>query len=190
MKKQSIRLEDKFPAVTIQYVNSKVRKMSIIYGFTKHEADDFRQNLYLALIKSLERFDPKRGAKLETYLHMCANGYAKDYISKLRRPQKIVRTLIVLDAPVRRRAVDGDEEIPMVETIADETLTGQELADIRHDVKDVLARLDELPRKVCELIMDGVEKHEIPERLGISKTRFYGVVFPKLQADFKGLLDS
>ena len=190
MKKQTIRLEDKFPAVTIKYINSKVRKMSIIYGFKSHETEDFRQSLYLKLVKALENFDTNRGAKLETYLHCCVDNFAKDYISKLRRPQKIVRTLIVLDAPVRRRAVDGDEEIPMVETIADETLTGQELADIRHDVKIVLDHLDDLPRRICGLLMEGVEKHEIPKRLGISKTRFYGVVFPKLQADFKGLLES
>ena len=78
----------------------------------------------------------------------------------------------------------------MIETIPDETLSGQELSDIRHDVQSVLARLDDLPRRICELLMAGVEKRELPKRLGISKTRFYGVVFPQLQAEFKGLIES
>ena len=69
MNNDTIRLEDMFPAVTIKYVNSKVRKMTVIYGFTPHEAEDFRQSLFLRLIKSRDKFDPKRGAKLETFLH-------------------------------------------------------------------------------------------------------------------------
>ena len=190
MNNDTIRLEDMFPAVTIKYVNSKVRKMTVIYGFTPHEAEDFRQSLFLRLIKSRDKFDPKRGAKLETFLHCCVDNFAKDYITKLRRPQKIVRTVLVLDAPVRRNSIDGDEEVPMIETIPDETLSGQELSDIRHDVQSVLARLDELPRRMCELLMAGVEKRELPKRLGISKTRFYGVVFPRLQSEFKGLIES
>ncbi len=190
MNNDTIRLEDMFPAVTIKYVNSKVRKMTVIYGFTPHEAEDFCQSLYLRLVKARAKFDPKRGAKLETYLHLCVDSFAKDYITKLRRPQKIVRTVFVLDAPVRSSSVDGMEEIPMVETVADETMSGQELSDIRSDVMSVLARLDELSRRICELLMQGVEKNEIPKRVGISRTRFYGTVFPRLQAEFKGLLDS
>lgn len=190
MQKPEIKLEDTFPAHTIKYVNTKVRKMSIIYGFTPHEAEDFRQSLYLKLVKAIDQFDPKRGAKLATFLHCCVDNYAKDYITKLRRPQKIVRTVFVLDAPVRRCSVDGEEEVPMIETIPDETLSGQELSDIRHDVQSVLARLDDLPRRICELLMAGVEKRDIPKRLGISRTRFYAVVFPQLQAEFKGLIES
>ncbi len=190
MKKPEVRLEDTFPAVTIKYVNSKVRKMTIIYGFTPHEAEDFRQSMYLKLVKALDQFDPKRGAKLETFLHCCVDNFAKDYITKLRRPQKIVRTVFVLDAPVRRRSVDGEEEIPMIETIPDESMPGQMLSDIRSDVRSVLARLDDLPRRICEMLMAGVEKRELPKRLGISKTRFYGVVFPQLKAQLKDLLES
>ncbi|MBQ0032983.1 MAG: hypothetical protein KBT68_09320 [bacterium] len=193
MNKPAIKLEDVFSKNIIHYVNSKVRKTSLSCGFSIQEAEDFRQNLYLALLKAKDKFDPKRGTKMDSYLHLAINGYTKDYVTKLRCPKKVLRTLVILDEPMVDCDVwtgEEDDQGTRLDNIADERMNGQTLADIRSDIKNVIARLDDVSRKICILLMQGVKKHELPRRVGISKTRFYGVVFPKLQAEFKSLLDS
>ena len=114
-------------------------------------------------------------------------------MTKLRCPKKVLRTLVILDEPMVDCDVwtgEEDDQGTRLDNIADERMNGQTLADIRSDIKNVIARLDDVSRKICILLMQGVKKHELPRRVGISKTRFYGVVFPKLQAEFKSLLDS
>lgn len=187
---QEIKIGDVFPQKTIEYVNGTVHRTAARYGFDAHEEDDFRQNIFLALLKKMKNFDPTKGCSLETYLHMVVDGYAKDYVTKLRCPQKIVRTVLVLDAPVGEGDVGEGERSTMLDFVADERPNGQDLADQRADVKNVLARLDDQSRKICLMIMAGKELKEIYPALGISKTRFYARVFPDLQKVFKQLLES
>lgn len=190
--KKPIRLGEVFPDKTVEYVKGTARRTAARLGFSDEEKEDFEQNIFLCLLKKMKKYDSSRSS-LETYLHTCVDGYAKDYVTKLRCPQKIRKTLIVLDGPVGegRSLPEGEADTgTMLDFVADPNPNGQALADMRSDVKNVLARLDDLSRLICEMIMSGKELKEIYPALGISKTRFYGVVFPKVQVVFKRLLES
>ncbi len=184
----TIKLEDVFPEKTITYINKTVERTSVRMGFDAHEREDFRQNIYQMLLRKLPKYDSSRQCSLNTYLHLCIDGYVKDYITKLRRPQKIRRTLIVLDAPIHAEVSSSEgkgEELPLIDTVADPAPNAQMIADLRADVRYVLSRLDPVARRICELIMAGKARPEIYPKLGISKTRFYGMVFPQVKVLFK-----
>ncbi len=171
------------PEKTMAYIRLVAGRTAARFGFDEHEKEDFRQNLCLAVLRKIGKFDPKRGCALETYLHMCVDGYAKDYLSKLRRPQKVARVLVTLDAPLSCRGASGDDDggdapACLVDTVADATAGVDEALDVLLDVPGLLRWLDGVNLRIARLLMDGRLPKDIHVELGIPKTSFYKKVYP------------
>lgn len=187
MKKQSAP-HGQIPQETISYINQKAFAVSRMLGLGYQETEDLKQELMLGVWKRIGKFDPSKKMSLASYLHMRVDSVAANFI---RDRNRIKRTslLLVLDAPCGSAEEDGEDGVDgtMLDHIAAEGDPVRAL-QLKHDVAEILKKLDPKMRRVCEMLMAGDSIVEIARFLGCSRHNVYGSVFANLRNAFADVL--
>lgn len=121
--------------------NNFVRHIANEYLKSGLDFNDLMQEGNIAVIKALDTFNPKKGAKLSTYVYSCVKWSLKTYalmqnsdIKLTRKEKKLIKTLNLAKNDLFN-VKSGDEPSykEIVEYLNDESITEQELRKI--DIK-------------------------------------------------------
>jgi len=175
------------PAKTMKFIDVKVTATP---GLNDQDREDLRQNMYLAVIREREKFDPARHSSLEHFLESPAMSAWKKFFRDRARLKR-ARVVAVLDEPVRTgTGSDGlgvdTQAGTRLDFVADPNESRQDDADReidRSSFKSTLA--DPMMRSAYEMLIDEVPQKEIIRRLGITEAKFRFSLMPALKRAMK-----
>ena len=162
----------------VQIVKQKAGQLIGQVGFTESDREDLEQELMIYLLSRLSKFDASRGSR-ESFIRLRAADKVASIIQAQKREKRDYRRCTVsLDQEI----LDGEgRSIRMAETIAREDCLRNlgrtsrppaELQDLQIDLHEVMARLPEKHRALCEhLIRKTVI--EISEETGVHRNTVY-----------------
>ena len=152
-----------------------------------HQTEDLKQDMCVAAMKFLGKYDPERGMSAESYLYMKLDGWCTDFGTKTLKAKKNNLLVFTLDEPANEGGEASGEEagaMTKLDLVVDEGESALKLRDLKRDIAYVLSRLDEDDRKVLNLIyVDGMSLREVARTLGMAWSSFQ-CMFPKIQARF------
>lgn len=132
-------------------------------GFRPHEFEDLRQELFLAVMRSREKFNPDR-ASVATFLDRLLRNRCASLIRAQQMPKRDWRRNgPSLQQPLRGRSaaepidsslIDAFDERQVRSTTHRKQRTDEELAALQQDLNTVLASLPDDLRALAELLKD------------------------------------
>jgi RNA polymerase sigma-70 factor (ECF subfamily) len=156
-QKQQCELSD----YAIRHIRHRARQLARTEGFAAQDIEDIRQDLIVDLLERLPKFDPTK-ATLNTFAVRVVEGkirkLLRDHNCEKRDPRREECSL--------NECVDDGEggSVERIQTIAaDETdrwlgrqaRSDQETAELALDVEEVLKRLPDNLRRLCEFLKTG-----------------------------------
>jgi RNA polymerase sigma-70 factor (ECF subfamily) len=159
-------------------VRRKVATMLNWVGFTQLDAEDLEQELTLAVIQRLPKYDPTR-ARLSTYLSSVVRVAALAMIRRRRTAQRNHgRPPASLDAPrqpgrgrtLTRAQGTGQAQARRHLTVA--TRSEEDVVAMQHDMAIAVASLDPDLAEVCRDVMSGRRRQVCGEGLEQIRDRF------------------
>lgn len=146
----------------LQSLEKKIR--AIVNSFTKgkqislDDREDFRQELRISALKAIRKYNPNKGASIETYVGVVCENDMKDLMKKSNHP---IFQMIPLDD-----LEDYDEpvdDLDLEKTVLD-TISLQNMKD-----KIYASCKDETDISIVQLVMQGATNTLIGQMLGINK---------------------
>jgi DNA-directed RNA polymerase specialized sigma24 family protein len=153
--------------IATRCIRRKVAVMLGWVGFKKLDADDIAQDLAIAVIKQLPKYDPSR-ARLITFI---SNVVRVEALASIRRQRAAKRnhgrSPLSLDAPrpsgsgtLNRAQTTGQAQARRHRKIAARSDT--EMAAIQHDVAATVATLQPELASACQAVMFG-RRQQVPD---------------------------
>jgi len=156
----------------------KARQLVGKHGFTESDVDDITQDLLVAVLERLPKYDRGRGGMktfistiIDRHLALLIDGQSagcRDYHRTERSLDELVPG-------------EDDEPVTLGETIAEEDARSHrgldvrgrhERADLAMDIAMVLDRLDEADRQLC-ILLQGMSLAEVAAASGIARSHLY-----------------
>ena len=167
-----------FSDTVIRQVEYEVANVSKRYGLDFKTEEDLRQDLYLALIKRREKYDPKYGQNLNSYLYMVLKSAVKNWLTQQNRKKKSL-VEYTLDEPM------PEGEVSKVELVRKDE-SEERAADLRKAVREAVMLMEDGENKrIMKLFMKGWSKKRIRKALGYSESDFKRKILPKAIEDFQ-----
>lgn len=172
------------PTRTRHFIDYKVSETLHKGGINYQDSEDLRQEMCLAAVIASGRYDPSRGARIETLLEKAAmDGWKKFFRSRMQLKRSCLR--LTLDEPVKScTGYDGggsETEVGRkVDFLLDENEIGQLDADRRMDIEACLKRLNGIDREAFKLILDHTPFKDIPGILGTTEAKFRFGIVPRI----------
>ena len=175
------------------FIECKSRQLVGKCGLLQSDIKDIEQELYADLFRRIAKFNSDK-AKLTTFIqrvveHKIAN------ILRDRCSDKSVanRQCLSLDSTVQTDDSTG-REITLGDCISSDqferfcrgkTRNRQEERELIADVRQVIERLPEELRSVCECLLEGMSISEAARRAGIKRATFYQNIIEPLREAFR-----
>lgn len=130
---------------------------SEIYAYSNTDSDDLRQEGFLAFLKAIVSFEPKRGFRFSTFIEVCV----------VNR----IRTVLATASKRSLRTESIDDIIEADELSVDETpesiyLYKEFITELSSGIKSALSLTES---KVFDLYMKGLSYRSIAVKLGVSE---------------------
>ena len=169
------------PARTMKFIDCKVGS-ELRKGVLNHQdGEDLRQDMCLAAIIARDRFEPDRGASLETFLEKAAlDGWRKFYRSRGQSKRACLR--LTLDQPMIRIGDNAEYESGThKDFIEDENDNRRDECDRRMDIESCLKKLHGLDREVFQRILEHKKLKDIATEFGLSDAQLRLTVIGRIK---------
>lgn len=182
--------DGELPSKTKRYAKNKAHQTALKYNLGKADEEDLLQEIYRSLYNRAQDFDETRGASLETFLHLCVDGAARDFIRGLGR-MKNKKLHLVLDIPLDKFSDDDPDSKGecLIDRVPSEAADrAWKVAELKNDVDAVIGRLDPDLRRVCTLLKAGYSISAVAKALGCDRQIVRRHILPKLKEAFAEFL--
>ncbi len=160
---------------TTGFIRKKVRQLIGRAGFTRSDVESLKQELYLKLLKHFPAFDPEQShpnAFITTILERFIANLLRDRRAE-KRDHRLICSLNVTIGCEDGRQVEISETVTDREDNARRCRTSrspQDEAELRMDVAELLGKLADESRNVCQRLMAGDSVSQIARDIGIPRT--------------------
>lgn len=139
------------------------------------EYDDLFQEVCEGAVKAMITYDPRRGAKLSTYVVDCAENRVKEVL-RMNRTQSRTAIVVSLEQSI---TPDGDErssllnmDLTDIDMLHDESVNLTDIAHTHFLTGEALSAINELPpaqRKALLMYAEGYSQQDIAKAVGLSQ---------------------
>lgn len=142
----------------------------LIFGFIqkkKLDIDEYYDLLAISLCKAAKSYQSDKG-KFSTWVYAIMENDLKQHWRNTTQLQKVIpaEMIISYDAPLES---DEDSEYTLLDILPD---TNIEDEDFRMRYNDLLDKMNETEKTICQMLMNGARGTDIIERLGITRKKY------------------
>lgn len=139
-------------------------------GLSEIDYDDFYSSANETVWLSMMKYDPDQNDNVDCYIRSCCKKKFMSIITERNRSKRIPSNIIVsLDA-----ALEPESSITIGDMIPADRIVDDDIYDLNgeYDLNEFLNSLSKKQRSIVSLIMDGYDKANILEILGITSDRY------------------
>jgi DNA-directed RNA polymerase specialized sigma24 family protein len=159
-------------------------------GITPDDLEDIKSEMMLDVLERLPKHDQKWSYK--TFIPWIVKNKSNSILrSRCTDKAAFFRATLSMDAPLCVAGEYRDEEFTLHDVVSAESqqeagkISGQELENLKKDIKIVLASLSNIQRRSCEAIMDEQPISKICKDNGLPRGTFCKYVIEPIREAFK-----
>jgi hypothetical protein len=160
-------------------------------GITSDDLEDIKSEMMLDVLERLPNHDQQRWS-YKTFIPRIVKNKSNTILrSRFTDKAAFFRATLSMDAPLCIAGEYRDEEFTLHDVISAESqqeagkISGQELENLKKDIKIVLASLSDIQRRSCEAILDQQPISKICKDNGLPRGTFCQYVIEPIREAFK-----